>query len=65
MTLPSGHEAVLAKLEFPEILRRLAQACRFSVAAERALELGEAGEHLSLYQLTIEQDTPLDRKSVV
>jgi DNA mismatch repair protein MutS2 len=41
---PSGHDAVLAKLEFPEILRRLAEACRFSVAAERAHELGPSGD---------------------
>ena len=34
------HEHVLAKLEFPEILERLARHCRFSVAAERARELG-------------------------
>jgi DNA mismatch repair protein MutS2 len=38
------HEHVLAKLEFPEILRRLAEQCRFNVAAERALELGPSGE---------------------
>jgi len=44
VTLPAGHEAVLAKLEFPEILRRLAQMCQFSVAAERALELGPSGD---------------------
>jgi DNA mismatch repair protein MutS2 len=38
------HEFVLTKLEFPEILARLAQRCRFSVAAERARELGPSGD---------------------
>ncbi|HEU0115789.1 MAG TPA: endonuclease MutS2, partial [Thermomicrobiales bacterium] len=38
------HEAVLAKLEFPEVLRRLAAQCRFGVAAERALELGPSAD---------------------
>lgn len=38
------HEQVLAKLEFPEILERLAQQCRFNVAAERARELGPSGD---------------------
>ena len=38
------HEQVLAKLEFPEILDRLAKQCRFSVAAERARELGPSGD---------------------
>ena len=38
------HENVLAKLEFPEILERLAARCRFSVAAERARELGPSGD---------------------
>jgi DNA mismatch repair protein MutS2 len=38
------HEQVLAKLEFPEVLERLAQQCRFGVAAERARELGPSGE---------------------
>ena len=37
------HEHVLAKLEYPEILERLAHQCRFSVAAERARELGPSG----------------------
>ncbi|MDF3039621.1 MAG: hypothetical protein K0Q71_2327, partial [Thermomicrobiales bacterium] len=37
------HENILAKLEFPEILERLAARCRFSVAAERARELGPSG----------------------
>jgi DNA mismatch repair protein MutS2 len=41
---PGMHEQVLAKLEFPEILQRLAAQCRFNVAAERALELGPSGE---------------------
>ena len=39
------HELVLAKLEFPEILARLASHCRFSVAAERARELGPSRDH--------------------
>ncbi len=38
------HEAVLAKLEFPAVLERLASRCRFSVAAERARELGPSGD---------------------
>jgi DNA mismatch repair protein MutS2 len=38
------HDQVLAKLEFPEILIRLAGQCRFSVAAERARELGPSGD---------------------
>jgi DNA mismatch repair protein MutS2 len=37
------HEQVLAKLEYPVILDRL-QQCRFSVAAERARELGPSGD---------------------
>jgi DNA mismatch repair protein MutS2 len=41
---PPLHAAVLAKLEFPEILRRLAGRCRFGVAAERALEIGPSGD---------------------
>jgi len=39
-----AHEAVLAKLEFPAVLDRLAATCRFSVAAERAHELGPSGD---------------------
>ncbi|MEA2530855.1 MAG: mismatch repair protein MutS2 [Thermomicrobiales bacterium] len=39
-----AHEAVLAKLEFPAVLERLAAVCRFSVAAERARELGPSGD---------------------
>lgn len=39
-----AHEAVLAKLEFPAVLERLAYQCRFSVAAERARELGPSGD---------------------
>ena len=38
------HEAVLAKLEFPSVLERLAARCRFGVAAERARELGPSGD---------------------
>src|SRR5688500_2267292 len=38
------HEHVLAKLEYPAILDRLGQQCRFSVAAERARELGPSGD---------------------
>jgi DNA mismatch repair protein MutS2 len=40
----SLHEQVLAKLEFPAVLRMLSSQCRFSVAAERALELGPSGD---------------------
>ena len=38
------HEQILAKLEFPQILERLARQCRFDVAAERARELGPSGD---------------------
>ncbi|MDP9469422.1 MAG: endonuclease MutS2 [Chloroflexota bacterium] len=38
------HEAVLAKLEFPAVLERLASRCRFGVAAERAREMGPSGD---------------------
>ncbi|HET8521649.1 MAG TPA: endonuclease MutS2, partial [Thermomicrobiales bacterium] len=40
----ANHEEVLRKLEFPEVLARLARRCRFGVAAERALELGPSGD---------------------
>ncbi|MFM9107415.1 MAG: hypothetical protein ACKOWF_12035 [Chloroflexota bacterium] len=40
----SLHEAVLAKLEYPAVLRMLSARCRFSLAAERALELGPSGD---------------------
>ncbi|HKG24658.1 MAG TPA: endonuclease MutS2, partial [Thermomicrobiales bacterium] len=39
-----AHAAVLAKLEFSAVLERLAAACRFAVAAERARELGPSGD---------------------
>lgn len=52
--IPHAHEAVLAKLEFPAILDRLAAACRFSVAAERARELGPSGDISTVrYLLTV------------
>ena len=38
------HEAVLAKLEYPAVLDRLAGRCRFNVAAARARELGPSGD---------------------
>jgi DNA mismatch repair protein MutS2 len=38
------HDQVLAKLEFPAILDRLAQNCRFNAAAEKARELGPSGD---------------------
>jgi DNA mismatch repair protein MutS2 len=38
------HERVLAKLEYSAILDRLGQECRFSVAAEKARELGPSGD---------------------
>lgn len=48
------HEQVLQKLEFPQILDRLAQECRFSVAAERALELGPSGDPVTVgYLLSV------------
>jgi DNA mismatch repair protein MutS2 len=45
------HELVLAKLEYPEILERLAQHCRFGVAMERARELGPSGEFTTVAYL--------------
>ncbi|MBW3632181.1 MAG: endonuclease MutS2 [Chloroflexi bacterium] len=38
------HDQVLAKLEFPAILDHLARLCRFSVAGEKARELGPSGD---------------------
>ncbi len=38
------HDAVLAKLEYPAVLARLAERCRFDVAAARARELGPSGD---------------------
>ena len=38
------HEQVLAKLEYPAILEHLARECRFTVAAEKARELGPSGD---------------------
>ncbi|MFM8595239.1 MAG: endonuclease MutS2, partial [Chloroflexota bacterium] len=40
----SMHETVLAKLEFPVMLERLARHCRFGVAAELARTLGPSGD---------------------
>jgi DNA mismatch repair protein MutS2 len=40
----SLHDAVLAKLEYPAVLEMLAARCRFSLAAERARELGPSGD---------------------
>ena len=48
---PGMHEHVLAKLEFPEVLQRLAAHCRFNVAMERALELGPSGERSTVTYL--------------
>lgn len=48
---PGMHEHVLAKLEFPEILQRLAAHCRFNVAAERAFELGPSGDRATVVYL--------------
>jgi DNA mismatch repair protein MutS2 len=45
------HEQVLAKLEYPAILDRLAQQCRFSVAAEKARELGPSGDQSTVAYL--------------
>ena len=41
----------LVKLEYPEILERLARLCQFSVAAERARELGPSGERAHVVYL--------------
>lgn len=40
----TSHERTLTKLELPAILDRLASLCGFSLAAERARELGPSGE---------------------
>ena len=40
----SLHEATLRKLEFPQVLAQLAAECRFSVAAEKAREVGPSGD---------------------
>jgi DNA mismatch repair protein MutS2 len=48
---PRLHDAVLGKLELPEILRRLAGRCRFGVAAERALEIGPSGDSVHVEYL--------------
>lgn len=45
------HEHVLSKLDFPEILDQLAHQCRFSVAADRARELGPSGEQATVAYL--------------
>src|SRR5579884_2120471 len=45
------HEAVLAKLEYPQVLERLAARCRFGVAAERARELGPSGDRATVAYL--------------
>jgi len=45
------HDRVLAKLEYPEILSRLATECRFGVAADRALELGPSGDRATVEYL--------------
>lgn len=37
------YDIILNKLEFPQILDRLAASCRFNLAAERARELGPTG----------------------
>jgi len=38
------HDAVLAKLEFPEVMSKLAAHCRFDVAAVRAREIGPSAD---------------------
>src|SRR5262245_10505806 len=45
------HEQVLAKLEYPMILDRLADHCRFSVAGERARELGPSSDQATVAYL--------------
>ena len=47
----SVHEATIRKLEFPAVLDRLAKQCFFSVAAERALEVGPSGEPMQVRYL--------------
>jgi DNA mismatch repair protein MutS2 len=56
----SLHETVLRKLEYPEIVRRLAEACHFSVAAERALETGPSGEATQVEYLLSITDEAVD-----
>ena len=53
----SMHEATIRKLEFPAVLARLARQCQFSVAAERALEVGPSGEPMQVrYLLAITEE---------
>ncbi len=60
-TQPSSvHEATLRKLEFPEIVRRLSSECQFSVAAERALEVGPSGEPTQVSYLLSITDEAVD-----
>jgi DNA mismatch repair protein MutS2 len=56
----SLHETVLRKLEFPEVVRQLAEACHFSVAAERALETGPSGEASQVVYLLSITDEAVD-----
>ena len=57
---PTFHETVMRKLEFPEIVRRLGEACHFLVAAERALETGPSGEASQVEYLLSITDEAVD-----
>ena len=56
----SVHEATLRKLEFPQVLEKLSAACQFSVAAERALEVGPSGEQQQVNYLLSITDEAVD-----
>jgi DNA mismatch repair protein MutS2 len=54
------HEATLRKLEFAQVLAKLSAACQFSVAAERALEVGPSGEPMQVNYLLSITDEAVD-----
>jgi DNA mismatch repair protein MutS2 len=56
----SVHEATLRKLEFSRVLERLAASCQYSVAAERALEVGPSGEQQQVSYLLSITDEAVD-----
>ncbi len=56
----SVHEATLRKLEFSQVLEKLSAACQFSVAAERALEVGPSGEPQQVNYLLSITDEAVD-----
>lgn len=54
------HEATLRKLEFSQVLGKLSSSCQFSVAAERALEVGPSGEPQQVNYLLSITDEAVD-----